>query len=60
MGLGGGAPRQQADGDKMGPRKAERERRDETKPTNAFYFSSLRNKKQTLCFDRNVRLPEAY
>lgn len=32
----------------MRPRKAEREKRDETKPMTAFYFSSLKNKKQTL------------
>lgn len=60
-GGGGGAyPGRQADGGRTGPRKAEREKRDETKPMNAFYFSSLKNKKQTLCFDGNVRLPKAY
>ena len=34
-----------------GPRKPEREEIDETKPNKAFYFSSLKNKKQTHCFN---------
>lgn len=34
-----------------GLRKAERKKRDETEPKKAFYFSSLKNKKQTLCFN---------
>lgn len=34
-----------------GLRKAERKKRDEAEPKKAFYFSSLKNKKQTLCFN---------
>lgn len=44
-----------------GPRRAEKEERDETKPKKAFYFSSLKNKKTNTLFQltRNAPLPKA-
>lgn len=49
---GGRHPGRRAAGKRLrGLRKADREKTDETKPKKAFYFSSLKNKKQTLCFN---------